>query len=338
MNNIENIVSPNNLATIISALIIKINNDILNNSNSLKTIIDNEISDNLDIAESYTDTKAISTLGDAKNYTDSLFKAGITSFEFVDKLPIDNINDKAIYFIPKDTPESENIYEEFVYTNSDWEKIGDTTIDLSNYYNIQQIDSKFTLYNATVDQKISDYDKIISAEINDVKVDTSLLMDKATYLSKEYPDYVNKSYLSIKIEGIEDSVSFSYYGKDVDGNIGFHIFPITTRDDFNNFQSTILNATTNTEYFINLTNERSMYDVVCQVYKFVDGSTNITEPLKTYNIDESYDNIYDNQNTTFDSGLQINKNFPLTLTTNSDGLFESEIINKSDYIAIGEIL
>lgn len=38
-----------------------------------------------------------------------------------------------IYLVPKGTTQTNNAYDEYLYVNNKWEKIGDTTIDLSNY-------------------------------------------------------------------------------------------------------------------------------------------------------------------------------------------------------------
>ena len=42
-------------------------------------------------------------------------------------------NATTIYLVPKTTSETQNIYDEYLYVNSKWEKIGDTKIDLTNY-------------------------------------------------------------------------------------------------------------------------------------------------------------------------------------------------------------
>lgn len=58
---------------------------------------------------------------------------GGIKLELVEELPTENINPKAIYLVPKTTSETSNVYDEYVYINDDWEKIGDTQIDLSDY-------------------------------------------------------------------------------------------------------------------------------------------------------------------------------------------------------------
>lgn len=60
---------------------------------------------------------------------------GITSMNVavVTTLPTSGISTTTIYLVPKTTSQTNNAYDEYLYVNSKWEKIGDTTIDLSNY-------------------------------------------------------------------------------------------------------------------------------------------------------------------------------------------------------------
>ena len=65
------------------------------------------------------------------------------SIEVVNTLPSENISDTVIYLV-KPTPESAeegNLYEEFIYVNSAWEKLGTQKLDLSGYYTSTQTDS-----------------------------------------------------------------------------------------------------------------------------------------------------------------------------------------------------
>lgn len=60
-------------------------------------------------------------------------------FEVVQTLPATG-EDKIIYLVPNQgsTP---NIYDEYIYVNNNWEKIGTTEMDLSNYYNKTETDA-----------------------------------------------------------------------------------------------------------------------------------------------------------------------------------------------------
>lgn len=51
----------------------------------------------------------------------------------VTALPTTGMKATTIYLVPKGTAQTNNAYDEYLYVNSKWEKIGDTTIDLSNY-------------------------------------------------------------------------------------------------------------------------------------------------------------------------------------------------------------
>lgn len=55
------------------------------------------------------------------------------SFEVVQTLPASDIKTDVIYLVPKSTAQSQNVYDEYIYVNNAWEKIGDTQIDLSGY-------------------------------------------------------------------------------------------------------------------------------------------------------------------------------------------------------------
>lgn len=62
----------------------------------------------------------------------------------VNTLPTEDINDGAIYLVPKtEGTEASNIKDEYIYTNGNWEKIGDTKIDLSEYATKVYVDASF---------------------------------------------------------------------------------------------------------------------------------------------------------------------------------------------------
>ena len=66
--------------------------------------------------------------------------AGVASLdiEVVQTLPTQDISKTTIYLVPKSTSQTNNTYDEYINTtgtSAGWEKIGDTQIDLSNYWN-----------------------------------------------------------------------------------------------------------------------------------------------------------------------------------------------------------
>ena len=65
------------------------------------------------------------------------------SFEMVDSLPTTNIKTNVIYLVPKSKSETSNIKDEYINldgTTSGWEKIGETSMDLSGYLKTTDIE------------------------------------------------------------------------------------------------------------------------------------------------------------------------------------------------------
>ncbi len=56
------------------------------------------------------------------------------NFEIVQTLPTQDISTSTIYLVPNGSGASQNTYDEYVYINNAWEKIGTTNIDLSGYW------------------------------------------------------------------------------------------------------------------------------------------------------------------------------------------------------------
>ena len=54
-----------------------------------------------------------------------------------------------IYLVPKTGTDNNNEYDEYIYINNKWEMLGTITIDLSNYYDKNEIN---TLLNNKVDK------------------------------------------------------------------------------------------------------------------------------------------------------------------------------------------
>lgn len=81
---------------------------------------------------------------------------GAVKMQVVDSLPDVGRTD-TIYLVKKEHPTEQNLYEEYVYTEtSGWEHIGDTSVDLTDYYTKQETDekleaTKYTLPIASAD-------------------------------------------------------------------------------------------------------------------------------------------------------------------------------------------
>lgn len=92
-------------------------------------------------------TVALASLnGSEGSYTkaeiDKMFgEAGTVQVEVVDVLPTENIKENVIYLVPNGSS-GENYYDECMYVNGKWEVIGNTKIDLSNYYTKDEVNDR----------------------------------------------------------------------------------------------------------------------------------------------------------------------------------------------------
>lgn len=65
----------------------------------------------------------------------------------VDELPTENIDDRTMYLKSNGTSETQNIYDEYLYVNNNWEHIGSTatTVDLSEYLKVSDAENKYVM-------------------------------------------------------------------------------------------------------------------------------------------------------------------------------------------------
>lgn len=71
--------------------------------------------------------------------------AGVISFIPVTELPTENIVENAIYLVPAVDGAEPNLFDEYIYTNGAWEKIGNATVsvDMSEYVKKTYVDNGF---------------------------------------------------------------------------------------------------------------------------------------------------------------------------------------------------
>lgn len=98
--------------------------DLTNDSNFIDNTVNN-LTNYYTKSETYTQSEV-----------DALV-AGVSSLDMqvVQTLPTQDISTTTIYLVPKSTAKTNNAYDEYIYVNNTWELIGDTQLDLSNYWN-----------------------------------------------------------------------------------------------------------------------------------------------------------------------------------------------------------
>ncbi len=65
------------------------------------------------------------------------------SIEVVEELPIEDISTTTIYLLAKEDGSGNDYYDEYIYIDNEWELIGSTQVDLSNYYTKTEADAQF---------------------------------------------------------------------------------------------------------------------------------------------------------------------------------------------------
>lgn len=88
--------------------------------------------------------------------------AGALTRQIVTQLPTEDIDTNCIYMILKATAQTSNIYDEYMYINSNWELIGDSQLDLSNYYTKQEVNQLPAVASGVTATKVGNYDAHIA--------------------------------------------------------------------------------------------------------------------------------------------------------------------------------
>lgn len=117
---------------------------------------------------------------------------GAVKMQVVDTLPDVGETD-TIYLLKKEKPGVQNLYDEYVYTNSSWEHIGDTSVDLSDYYTKEESDTKLNekqdklpIYYASMYTSIKDLLPIFNSWLSDYKRTNMMPMFSMGYSNKLY--------------------------------------------------------------------------------------------------------------------------------------------------------
>lgn len=176
-----------------------------------KTEADDLLEDKVDmssLSSYYTKTETDTKIAEAKSIIPKRY--------IVDTLPTEGIDTNGTYLVPAESPNENNLYDEYAYINGAWEIIGSAVeVDLSSYYTKTETDNKFCTRTAA--------DNIVG-NIETVKnnVDEALSRVNAAELrlddieQGDLPDLNNSiNNLTSQVEGKADTSALgSYYTKD----------------------------------------------------------------------------------------------------------------------------
>ena len=96
-----------------------------------------------------------------------------------------------LYFVPSANPQTQNIYDEYLYTNDQWEQVGSTSVDMSDYYNKTQVDTLLDDKVEIVEITKAEYDVLSTEEKNNGKIYSitdAVIADINNYYTKTEAD------------------------------------------------------------------------------------------------------------------------------------------------------
>ena len=176
----------------------------------------------------------------------------------------------------------------------------------------------------------------LKAILNDFKskvLDKTL--DKTTYASKVNDGSVKLADKALNLSESDDAQAFTYYGKNKNGEIGFHPFPIGVNDEVHNPQAVKFDVKSGDTISVDLLKENKDNDLIVQGYEFVEGARDVSTVLKAFNNTEQENFVYDTNNIDFTNGIHIKNVYSINSTKNTDtSFYETDIINKSEYLEI----
>ena len=146
-------------------------NDLTNNSGFITNAVNN-------LTYYYLKTETYS-----QSQVNDLISAITTmSLEVVQTLPTEDISTTTIYLVPKQTAQTQDAYDEFIYVNNAWEHIGSTDIDLTNYVTTSDLNTALLTKQDLIDST----HKISADLINDSSSTNKFVTasDKTTWNGK----------------------------------------------------------------------------------------------------------------------------------------------------------
>ena len=181
-----------------------------------KTQIDTKLNtkaDSSSLANYYTKSETYT-----KDEVDSLVEAKV-AFQVVDALPTTG-ETAIIYLVPLADPETQNIYDEYMWIGGAWEHIGSTKTDLSDYYTKEETDAKLdTKANASNVYSKTETDSKLSSKADSssvyTKTETSNLLSSKADSSSVYTKTETDTKLNAKA-----NQSTTYTKTEVDTKLG----------------------------------------------------------------------------------------------------------------------
>ena len=240
--------------------------------------------------------------------------------------------------------------------------IDDTNISTDTTYSSEKIEGKFVgeIEGYTDDElkamlglSEDDKDLIKNLITDDSVIDTTKTWNSSV-LNKKFNNIKNKvnsisqaDYNSLIEKGeVDSTVPYLVITNETLGvekkallyyNNQLYNFTNPSTDNNEIQQKVSLNATKNNS--VEITTVDSNNKLMIENYKFIKGKENTTSIIKKFNNSNKDNFIYNPDEIDFDDNNTCVKNkYVYDMKANSDGLYESEVINKNDFLEIKEVI
>ena len=117
----------------------------------------------------------------------ALVNAGHLRRKVVTELPQEDIDENAIYMISVRV-NGEDIYDEYMFIDGQWEVLGNTSIDLSDYYTKEEVDSTFATIAALAEYALKSELPSVPTKVSELENDLGFLTEH-----QDLGDYALKS-------------------------------------------------------------------------------------------------------------------------------------------------
>lgn len=223
--------------------------------------------------------------------------------------------------LPEDLKSDPNIYF-FVLED----EIGDATVNESK---VKEIIGNTIKAGSNINiVKNGDGTLIISSTATGSGSDEYLTVEKFKGVEEDSVKYADN------ITSAKNTQPLQYYGTDSNNEIGFHYLPTNIKDNTGIEQRIILDAKINESITIDSLLDISDTKITIDSYKFIAGDQDVIQTIKTFNNAASENFFYNKDIIEFDNGMHIKKEYSYNTSLNDDNLYESEIINKSEFLSI----